>query len=59
MKQKTSTPLNLTVFQDLIRKQLRKEILKGRLKRRKKKRRAMTGETRGVGAKEGYEGRKE
>jgi hypothetical protein len=28
MKQKTSTPLILTVFQDLIRKQLRKEILK-------------------------------
>jgi hypothetical protein len=37
MKQITYTPLILTVFQDLIRKQLRKEILKDRLKRRKKK----------------------
>jgi hypothetical protein len=37
MKQKTSTPLILTVFQDLIRKQLRKEILRDGLKRRKKK----------------------
>jgi hypothetical protein len=37
MKQKTSNPLILTAFQDLIRKELRKEILKDRLKRRKTK----------------------
>jgi hypothetical protein len=37
MKQNTSTPLILTVFQDLIIKQLRKEILKDRIKGRKKK----------------------
>jgi len=37
MKQKISNPFILTVFRDLIKKQLRKEILKGRPKRRKEK----------------------